>query len=526
MAGATRSVALDGLRGRPIEVEVDVSSGMPGTVIVGLGDATVSEARDRVRSAVVNSGTGWPEHRVTINLAPSSLPKNGSHYDLAIAIAVFMAKRLVPADGCADTVFLGELALDGRVRAIRGVLPAALAAVEAGVGRVVVPEANACEAGLVPGIEVIGVRSLRHAVALLTGDEPPADDPPVEPLGTTQETGWSSRRVDHLDLADVAGQDDARLATVIAAAGGHHLAMTGPPGIGKTMLAQRLPGLLPDLDLSAALDVSAVHSVAGVLPSDAPLLNRPPFIDPHHSASAASIVGGGSRQIRPGAMSLAHRGILLLDEAPEFAVNVIDALRQPLESGTVVVSRAAQTAVFPARFQLVLAANPCPCGYSGSVVERCECTPVQRRRYGDKISGPVRDRIDLHRVLRAPTRPELVESLTSRRSSGRWAEDVGEARERQARRLEPHGARLNSEIAGVVIRKELPPTPPARAVLEQQLQGGKLSARAADRVLRVAWTVADLVGHQQPDDEDVGTALALRRGTSIGGALRERLGAA
>lgn len=280
---------------------------------MGLGDATVSEARDRVRSAVVNSGTGWPEHRVTINLAPSSLPKNGSHYDLAIAIAVFMAKRLVPADGCADTVFLGELALDGRVRAIRGVLPAALAAVEAGVGRVVVPEANACEAGLVPGIEVIGVRSLRHAVALLTGDEPPADDPPVEPLGTTQETGWSSRRVDHLDLADVAGQDDARLATVIAAAGGHHLAMTGPPGIGKTMLAQRLPGLLPDLDLSAALDVSAVHSVAGVLPSDAPLLNRPPFIDPHHSASAASIVGGGSRQIRPGAMSLAHRGVLITE---------------------------------------------------------------------------------------------------------------------------------------------------------------------------------------------------------------------
>ncbi|MGA8988228.1 YifB family Mg chelatase-like AAA ATPase [Aeromicrobium sp.] len=521
MAAATHSVTLDGLSGRPIEVEVDISGGLPATVLVGLADTMVNEARDRCRSAVSNSGTTWPDQRVTINLAPSTLPKSGSHYDLAIALAVFAAKSLVPTEGLADAVFLGELALDGRLRAIRGVLPATLAAVEAGFDRIFVPEVNAPEAELVGGASVIGVRSLRQTVALLTGGDEP-DDPPVPPLDQTPSTSWTSAdRLGHLDLADIAGQEDSRMALVVAAAGGHHLLMTGPPGIGKTMLAQRLPGLLPDLTHEQALAVSAVHSVAGVLPSDAPLLHRPPFLDPHHTASAVAIVGGGSRVVRPGALSLAHHGVLFLDEAPEFASNVLEALRQPLESGHVVVSRAAMTAAYPAQFQLVLAANPCPCGLSSAVSDQCRCTPLMRRRYADRLSGPIRDRIDIHRSLSPLSRPELVEVLSGGRSTAALAVDVAEARERQRHRLQATSWRLNSEIPGVELRKRWPISDQGRLLVDQQLRSAKLNPRSADRILRLCWTIADLHGHAVPTGDDVDTALSLRRGTPLGSALRD-----
>jgi magnesium chelatase family protein len=521
MAAATHSVTLDGLSGRPVEVEVDISGGLPQTILVGLADTMVNEARDRCRSAVANSGTTWPDQRVTINLAPSTLPKTGSHYDLAIALAVFAAKALVPIEHLAGAAFLGELALDGRLRAIRGVLPATLAAAEAGFDRVFVPEVNVPEAELVEGIAVVGVRSLRQTVALLTGGEEP-EDPPVPPLDDLPVVSWTSgQRVAHLDLADIAGQEDSRMALVVAAAGGHHLLMTGPPGIGKTMLAQRLPGLLPDLSHEQSLAVSAVHSVAGVLPSDAPLLSRPPFLDPHHTASAVSIIGGGSRTIRPGAMSLAHHGVLFLDEAPEFASNVLEGLRQPLESGHVVVSRAAQTAAYPARFHLVLAANPCPCGLSSAVADQCRCTPLMRRRYADRLSGPIRDRIDIQRSLSALSRPELVHALTGARSTAELAVVVAEARERQVRRLGETPWKLNSEVPGVELRKHWPVSDRGRALVDQQLRSQKLNARSADRILRLSWSVADLHGHDIPSADDVDTALALRRGTPLGGALRE-----
>jgi magnesium chelatase family protein len=524
MAG-THSIALDGLVGRPIEVEVDVSSGMPGTVLVGLADTVVNEARDRVRSAVVNSGTNWPDQRVTINLAPSNVPKSGPHFDLAIAVGVFGAKGLVPVEDLSRSVLLGELALDGRLRPVRGVLPATLAAVDAGFERIFVPESNAAEATLVPGIDVCGLRSLGHLVAILTG-APEPDDPPVPPLddGTSHEARLVDLRAD-LDLTDVAGQEDARVALLVGAAGGHHLAMTGPPGVGKTMLAQRLPGLLPDLGMEAALETTAVHSLAGTLPTGQPLLMRPPFVEPHHSASSVAIIGGGSRLIRPGCMSLAHRGVLFLDEAPEFASNVLEALRQPLESGHIVVSRANQTAVFPARFQLVLASNPCPCGQSGSVSDQCQCTPMMRRRYRDRISGPIRDRIDIHRTLNTPTRPELARAVGRSRPSAQLADLVAAARERQARRLSATPWRLNCELPGAVLRKEFPLPDGARALLESQIRGQKLSARSADRVGGLAWSVADLHGHEQPDVDDVAVALALRQDLALGSAMREHVAA-
>jgi magnesium chelatase family protein len=513
---ATHSVALDGLTGRPIEVEVDINSGMPGTVVVGLADTIVNEARDRVRAAVVNSGTSWPDQRVTINLAPSNVPKTGSHFDLAIATAVCVAKKVIPPEALADAVLLGELALDGRLRPVRGVLPATMAAATAGYKRVFVPESNTSEACLVPDVEVVGLRSLRQLVAMLTGESEP-DDPPVPSLDDAGVAAWGSGAdLAAVDVADVAGQEDARVAVLVAAAGGHHLAMTGPPGIGKTMLAKRMPGLLPDLEPADALEVTAVHSLSGLLPTDVPLVRRPPFIDPHHTASAVAVIGGGTRGIRPGAMSLAHRGILFLDEAPEFASNVLDGLRQPLESGHVVVARANQTAVFPARFQLVLAANPCPCGQDGSVAGQCQCTPMMRRRYRDRVSGPIRDRIDIHRTMTPPSRPELAAALSRARSTRELAGVVAAARQRQRVRLADSPWRVNSDVPGAELRKQWPIDESARTCLEGQLRSQKLSARSADRVLGLSWTIADLRRHDVPDAEDVELALALRRGTPLG----------
>jgi magnesium chelatase family protein len=517
--GRTRSVSIDGIRGHVVEIEADIASGLPGTALVGSADSSLTEARDRCRSAVVNSGGTWPNRRVTIGLSPASLPKTGAHYDLAIAIAVLAADGVVGADPLGEAVLLGELALDGRLRAVPGVLPATLGAARAGMTKVLVPEANAAEAAQVSGMHVVGVRSLRHVVALLTGADPP-DDPPVEPLWHGGDVAWGPQdRLAGLDLRDVLGQEDARFAVEVAAAGGHHLLLAGPPGAGKTMLAERLPALLPDLDADERLEVSAVHSVAGVLQPDQPLVRRPPFIAPHHSASMVSVIGGGSRLLRPGAASLAHHGVLFLDEAPEFNSGVLESLRQSMESGEVRIHRARATAWFPARFQLVVAMNPCPCGQDDL---SCSCLPAARRRYRDRLSGPIRDRIDVQRVVRPVARHQVLDQLATPGSTAEVAARVSAARHRQRSRLAGTPWRRNADVPGGELRRRWPLSGSVTAALSGRERAGRVSARGMDRIVRVAWTLADLRGASEPTGDDVAVALCLRDGTPLAGSRRPK----
>ncbi|MET9044803.1 YifB family Mg chelatase-like AAA ATPase [Streptomyces sp. NPDC004362] len=527
----TCSVALVGVEGVVVEVQADLEPGVAAFTLVGLPDKSLTESRDRVRAAVVNSGADWPQKKLTVGLSPASVPKAGSGFDLAVACAVLGAAERIDPRVLADIVMIGELGLDGRVRPVRGILPAVLAAVDAGYEQVVVPECAAAEASLVPGVSVLGVRSLRQLIAVLA-DEPVPEEEPDErgrpdPLlaglrmpGSGSATGMHSlgaaQQDQGHDLSDVVGQTSARTALEVAAAGGHHLFLQGPPGAGKTMLAERLPALLPGLSRQESLEVTAVHSVAGLLPGGKPLIDTAPYCAPHHSATMQALVGGGPGTARPGAVSLSHRGVLFLDEAPEFTGQALDALRQPLESGHVVIARSAGVVRFPARFLMVLAANPCPCGRFSQRDTLCECPPSAVRRYQARLSGPLLDRVDLRVEVDPVTRAELTERDARGESTATVAHRVREARHRAALRLAGTPWGTNSEVPGRDLRSRWHAASGAMDEAERSLERGVLTARGLDRVLRVAWTVADLAGHDRPDATDVALALQLRTGVPRG----------
>ncbi|MGZ4486417.1 MAG: YifB family Mg chelatase-like AAA ATPase [Nocardioides sp.] len=513
-----RTVCLQGATGHQIDVQTDVSPGTVSTTLVGRADSALQEARDRCRMAVVNSGLTWPAtRRITILLSPADLPKGGTHLDLAIAVSVLAAAGELPERCLEQTAFIGELTLSGGLRCVAGVLPMVLAAAERGVRRVFVPEPHAREAAMVPDLAVFGMRSLEQVVAELRGEEVPEAEP-VAPMSGTRLLAWRGQeRVEQLDMADLAGLEDTRYAVEVAAAGGHHLMLTGPKGAGKTSIAERIPTILPDLTPEESLELTAIHSLAGALEPGDGMLVRPPYSSPHHDASKVSIIGGGSGSVRPGELSRAHCGVLFLDEFPLFRTDVIEALRQPLESGEVVVARRDESVTLPARGMLVLASNPCPCGdyHPDARLSTCTCSEVRRRAYLARVGQPVTDRIDVVRHV-TPVRPDRAADRFARsESSAEVRGRVEAARLRQAARYAGRSWRLNGQAPGPVLEQEWPLAPRGRALLDEAQYAGSLTARGVVRVQRLAWTVADLAGVDRPGLDEVDTALRLRSGAPL-----------
>lgn len=501
----TYAVALVGLQGHIVEVEADISQSLPGFVLLGLPDTSLNDSRDRVRSAAKNSGVPLAQRKLTINLTPATLPKKGSAFDLALVVDALQADGQINSTG--TTIFLGELGLDGSIRPIPGILPAVKAAVDAGHQRIIVAAENAAEAALIPQAEVHGYSSLGELLIALGVDAAEVKLPPQQ-TKVTQPV--EDKPLHHQkDMADVAGQAEGRYALEIAAAGGHHLLFKGAPGSGKTMLAERLNSILSPLGDTAAMEVTAIHSLCNNGQSRTELIRIPPFEAPHHSASAPAILGGGTGIPKPGAISRSHRGVLFLDEAPEFKRTVLDSLRQPLESGEIIIDRATASARYPARFQLVMAANPCPCGKNTGRGLECTCSSRERRGYFGRLSGPLLDRIDVHLTVPKVLSAELTHSGSSE-SSESIRKRVIAARQAQRERLEPLGLSINAEANGKILRGPLKLSSSLLSELNTAIDRGTLTARGFDRVLRTAWTIADLEGATSPGKDHLDLALYFR----------------
>jgi magnesium chelatase family protein len=488
--------AIDGVDPRRVLVEVDIRPGLPTFTVVGLGDTAVRESRERIRAAIGNSGFRFPEARITANLAPAFMRKAGAGFDTGIALAILAASGQLPAGPLAACAVFGELSLGGELRDCAGVLAVAEGARHAGLRRLLVPHRQAGEAALIGGLEVVGVRTLAEAVQILRGVRAPAP-----PLSVRRPPARDATP----DLADVRGHAAPLLALQIAAAGGHNLLLEGAPGTGKTMLARRLPSILPAMRRAEAIEVTRLHSVAGLGCGE--LIQTRPFRAPHHTISPAGLVGGGSPP-RPGEATLAHRGVLFLDELSEFQRPALEALRQPLEDGAVTIVRGQRALVFPTRFMLVAATNPCPCGFAG-VGDRCRCGEAELRRHRRRLSGPLLDRIDLLVAVERPTAAELAAPPLT--DSARARARVADARERQRHRLRGTGATCNGELSVRLIRRLARLEPAAERALGRAYDAGSLSARGRHRVLRLAMTLADLEGRGRVGERDVLLALSLRQ---------------
>jgi magnesium chelatase family protein len=498
------SAALAGIDATIVRVEVDVTPGLPSFTVVGLPDVSVRESRDRVRTAIRNSGFEFPWQHITINLAPPDVRKEGAAYDLPIALGILGATGALPPEAFRDIVVVGALSLDGAVRSTSGMLPVAMAAAREGIPCAVVPADNASEAAVVSALTVWPASSLLEAADGL------ADRDPSRVFRRAPGEDRESRQPACVDFADIRGQMLARRALEVAAAGGHHVLLTGPPGSGKTMMARSLPGILPALTIDEALEVTSIHSVAGLLPAGSGLMRTRPFRAPHHTISDVALVGGGTHP-RPGELSLAHGGVLFLDEMPEFERRALEVLRQPLEEGRVRIARAAASVEFPARVTLVGAMNPCPCGYFGHPLRACRCSPPQRERYAARISGPLLDRIDL-RVDVPWVPPDVLGDERPQEDSARIRDRVVAARARQAARAAETGADSNALLSGKTLRRVARPDAAGRALLDSAVQRLVLSGRAHDRILRVARTIADLAERSAVIADDVAEAIQYRVG--------------